>query len=554
MTKKYSIGLDYGTESGRAVLVDVSNGAVMAQATKMYTHGVMDEYLPDGTKLPMDFALQHPMDYLEVAEVTIKEVLKEAGISAEDVIGLSTDFTACTMLPVDAEGTPLCVKPQFIHNPHAYVKLWKHHAAQPEANVVTELAEKRKEGFLARYGGKISSEWMLPKVMQILDEAPEVYEASDYMMEAGDWLNMIFTGEVRRSSCMAGYKGMWHKKDGYPAKDFLAQLNPRLEDLTENKLRGPVCPLGGKAGELTAAGAAQLGLKAGTAVGIGLIDAHAGLPGAGIASAGKLMMIMGTSICHIMLGEAESMVPGMCGVVEDGVLPGYFAYEAGQSCVGDHFAWLVKGFVPAAYEAEAAERGIGVHQLLTEKASAQKVGEHGLLALDWWNGNRSPYVDYDLTGMMLGMNLTTKAEDIYRALIEATAYGTNLIIETFENAGIAIQELYACGGIAKKNPMMMQIYADVTGREIHVSASDQTPALGAAIFAAVAAGKAAGGYDSIEEAVAAMSAPVERVYKPIAENTAVYAKLYAEYKELCEYFAKENNVMKRLKAIKAEAQ
>ncbi len=553
MTKKYSIGLDYGTESGRAVLVDVSNGEVVAQATKMYTHGVMDEYLPDGTKLPMDFALQHPMDYLEVAEVTIQKVLKEAGVSAEDVIGLSTDFTACTMLPVDAEGTPLCVKPQFIHNPHAYVKLWKHHAAQPEANVVTELAEQRREGFLDRYGGKISSEWMLPKVMQILDEAPEVYEASDYMMEAGDWLNMIFTGEVRRSSCMAGYKGMWHKKDGYPAKDFLAQLDSRLEDLAENKLRGPVCPLGGKAGELTAARAARLGLKAGTAVGIGLIDAHAGLPGAGIASSGKLMMIMGTSICHIMLGENESMVPGMCGVVEDGVLPGYFAYEAGQSCVGDHFAWLVKGFVPAAYEAEAAERAIGVHQLLTEKASAQKVGEHGLLALDWWNGNRSPYVDYDLTGMMLGMNLTTKAEDIYRALIEATAYGTNLIIETFENAGIAIQELYACGGIAKKNPMMMQIYADVTGREIHVSASDQTPALGAAIFAAVAAGKAAGGYDSIEEAVAAMSAPVERVYKPIAENTAVYAKLYAEYKGLCEYFAKENNVMKRLKAIKAEA-
>lgn len=554
MTKKYSIGLDYGTESGRAVLVDVSNGIIVAQSTKVYTHGVMDEYLPNGTKLPMDFALQHPMDYLEVAEVTVQAVLKEAGISAEDVVGLSTDFTSCTILPVDAEGTPLCVKPQFIHNPHAYVKLWKHHAAQPEANRVTELAEGRSESFLARYGGKISSEWMLPKVMQILDEAPEVYDAADYIMEAGDWLNMMLTGEVRRSSCMAGYKGMWHKQDGYPAKDFLAQLDPKLENLAENKLRGQVCPLGGKAGELTAAGAARLGLKAKTAVGISIIDAHAGLPGAGIASAGKLMMIMGTSSCHIMLGETESLVPGMCGVVEDGVLPGYFAYEAGQACVGDHFAWQVKGFVPAAYETEAAEKGIGVHQLLTEKASMQKVGEHGLLALDWWNGNRSPYVDYDLTGMILGMNLTTKAEDIYRALIEATAYGTNLIIETFENAGIAIHELYACGGITRKNPMMMQIYADVTGREIYVSASDQTPALGAAIFAAVAAGKAAGGYDSIEEAVAAMSAPVERVYRPIPENTAIYARLYAEYKELSEYFTKENNVMKRLKAIKAEAQ
>ena len=555
MNKKYSIGLDYGTESGRAVLVDVSNGEVVAQCTKMYTHGVMDEYLPDGsTKLPMDFALQHPMDYLEVAELTVPAVLKEAGVSAEAVVGLSTDFTSCTILPIDAEGTPLCVKPQFVHNPHAYVKLWKHHAAQPEANVVTELAEQRGEGFLARYGGKISSEWLQPKIMQILDEAPEVFDAADRIIEAADWLNLMLTGEERRSSCMAGYKGMWHKKDGYPTKDFMAALDPRLEDLAEKKLCGPVCPLGGKAGELTAEWAARLGLRAGTAVGISIIDAHAGLPGAGIAGPGKLMMIMGTSTCHIMLSETENMMPGVCGIVEDGVLPGYFAYEAGQACVGDHFAWLVKGFVPAGYEAEAAKRGIGVHQLLTEKASAQKVGEHGLLALDWWNGNRTPYADYDLTGMMLGMNLTTKAEDIYRALIEATAYGTNYVIETFEKAGISIEKLYACGGIAKKNPMMMQIYADVTGREIHVSASDQTPALGAAIFAAVAAGKENGGYDSIEEAVAAMSAPVERVYKPIAENAAVYAKLYAEYRELSEYFAKENMVMKRLKAIKAEAQ
>ena len=555
MSKKYTIGLDYGTESGRAVLVDVSNGEVVAQCTKMYTHGVMDEYLPDGsTKLPMDFALQHPMDYLEVAELTVPAVLKEAGVSAEAVVGLSTDFTSCTILPIDAEGTPLCVKPQFVHNPHAYVKLWKHHAAQPEANVVTELAEQRGEGFLARYGGKISSEWLQPKIMQILDEAPEVFDAADRIIEAADWLNLMLTGEECRSSCMAGYKGMWHKKDGYPTKDFMAALDPRLEDLAEKKLCGPVCPLGGKAGELTAEWAARLGLRAGTAVGISIIDAHAGLPGAGIAGPGKLMMIMGTSTCHIMLSETENMMPGVCGIVEDGVLPGYFAYEAGQACVGDHFAWLVKGFVPASYEAEAAERGIGVHQLLTEKASVQKVGEHGLLALDWWNGNRTPYADYDLTGMLLGMNLTTKAEDIYRALIEATAYGTNYVIETFEKAGISIEKLYACGGIAKKNPMMMQIYADVTGREIHVSASDQTPALGAAIFAAVAAGKENGGYDSIEEAVAAMSAPVERVYKPIAENAAVYAKLYAEYRELSEYFAKENMVMKRLKAIKAEAQ
>lgn len=552
--KKYTIGIDYGTLSGRCVLVDCENGQEIAEAVSVYAHGVMDECLPSGKKLPPQFALQHPEDYLQVLRTTVREVLEKAKIEPEQVVGVGIDFTSCTVLPVNKEGTPLCMMPDFADEPHAYVKLWKHHAAQPEANVVTELAEQRGEGFLARYGGKISSEWLQPKIMQILDEAPEVFDAADRIIEAADWLNLMLTGEERRSSCMAGYKGMWHKKDGYPTKDFMAALDPRLEDLAEKKLCGPVCPLGGKAGELTAEWAARLGLRAGTAVGISIIDAHAGLPGAGIAGPGKLMMIMGTSTCHIMLSETENMMPGVCGIVEDGVLPGYFAYEAGQACVGDHFAWLVKGFVPASYEAEAAERGIGVHQLLTEKASVQKVGEHGLLALDWWNGNRTPYADYDLTGMLLGMNLTTKAEDMYRALIEATAYGTNFVIETFERAGIQIQKLYACGGIAKKNPMMMQIYADVTGREIHVSASDQTPALGAAIFAAVAAGKENGGYDSIEEAVAAMSAPVERVYKPIAENAAVYAKLYAEYKELSEYFAKENMVMKRLKAIKAEAQ
>lgn len=555
MGKKYCIGLDYGTLSGRAVLVEVDTGKIVAQATKDYTHGVMDEYLPDGTtKLPMDFALQHPQDYLEVLEVTIPAVLKEAGVKGEEVIGISSDFTSCTILPVDRDNTPLCMKPEYVHEPHAYVKLWKHHAAQPEANEITELAEKRGETFLQRYGGKISSEWLEPKAYQILKEAPEIYAAADRIMEAADWVNLMLTGQERRSSCNAGYKGMWHKKEGYPSREFFRELDPRLENLAADKLSTEIWPLGGKAGELTAEWAAKTGLKEGTAVGISIIDAHAGVPGSGITGAGQLLLIMGTSTCHIILGETEELVPGMCGVVEDGVLPGYFAYEAGQACVGDHFDWLVKNCVPASYRKEAEEKGLSLHQLLTEKAEKQRPGESGLLALDWWNGNRTPYVDYDLTGMMLGMTLTTRPEEMYRALIEATAYGTNFIIETFENAGIAIRELYACGGIAKKNPMMMQIYADVTGKDIHVSASDQTPALGAAIFGAVAAGKEKGGYDSIEEAIRAMGAEEECVYHPIPEHEEVYRKLYREYRELSDYFARTNDVMKRMKEIKAEAQ
>ncbi|MBU9726134.1 ribulokinase [Diplocloster modestus] len=553
-SKKYAIGLDYGTQSGRAVLVEVETGNIVAQAVKPYTHGVMDEYLPDGrTKLPMDWALQHPADYMEVVEITIPEVLKAAGIDGEDVIGLSTDFTACTILPTDKNGEPLCYKEDLKSEPHAYVKLWKHHAAQPEANKITEIAEQRGETFLNRYGGKISSEWMEPKVLQILNEAPEIYDRAEKIMEVGDWVNYMLTGEEKRSSCYAGYKEIWHKQDGYPSKDFFKALDPRMENLVEEKMSDKIYPLGMKAGELNEEWAAKTGLKPGTAVGVGIIDAHSGVPGIGITKPGQLLMVMGTSTCHILLGETEEIVPGMCGVVEDGVMPGYFAYEAGQACVGDHFEWLVENCVPASYTEEAKESGIGIHQLLTEKAQKLKPGESGLLALDWWNGNRTPYVDYDLTGMMLGCTLLTKPEEMYRALIEATAYGTNLVIETFEKNGVKIDELFACGGIAEKNKMMMQIYADVTNREIRISASDQTPALGAAMFGAVAAGKANGGYDSIFEAAEVMGKVKEEYYKPIPENVAVYKKLYEEYKTLSDYFAAGgNDVMKRLKALKAQ--
>lgn len=548
---KYSIGLDFGTQSGRAVLVEIETGNIIAQATKEYTHGVMVEYLPDGkTKLPHDFALQHPQDYLEVLEETIPAVIKESGVSNEDIIGLSTDFTACTILPIDKDGTPLCFHEELKKEPHAYVKLWKHHAAEEESQFVTETAKERNEEFLKKYGGKISSEWLVPKVLEIINEAPEIYGKTYSFIEAADWINLVLTGKIKRSSCHAGYKGTWNKSQGYPSRDFFKALDPKMENFVEEKLIGDVYSLGGKAGELNEEWAKRTALKEGTAVGISIIDAHSGVPGIGICEPGKLLMIMGTSTCHILLGETEEIIPGIAGVVEDGVLPGFFGYEAGQACVGDHFSWLVDNFVPEDYVIEAKEKGIGIHQLLTEKAEKLNVGESGLLALDWWNGNRTPYVDYDLTGLMLGFSLTTKPEEMYRALIEATAYGTNYIIETFENAGVPIKELYACGGIAEKNKMMMQIYADVTNREIRISASDQTPALGAAMFGAVAAGKEKGGYDTIFEAAKVMGKVKDEYYKPIPENVEVYKKLYNEYKILSEYFAKENNVMKRLKSIK----
>ena len=550
---RYAIGLDFGTESGRAVLVDVTDGREVATAVHPYGDGVIDEVLP-GTdiELPHDFALQNPADYIDVLRVTIPAVLKEGGVDSEDVIGLGTDFTACTMLPIDDAGTPLCQKPDWRDNPYAWVKIWKHHAAQPEANRLNEIAERRGEGWLRRYGGKISSEWLIPKIWETLNEAPEVYAAADRYVEAADWIVLQLTGEERRNSCTAGYKAIWSKQEGYPGSEFFAALDPRLRNVVDAKLSRKIYSLGQRAGGLTPEMAELTGLRAGIAVSIGNVDAHVSVPAATVVEPGRMVIIMGTSNCHMVLGTEEHLVPGMCGVVEDGIIPGFYGFEAGQSCVGDHFAWFVENCTPAAYQDEAEARGIDLHRLMEEKAARQKPGEHGLLALDWWNGNRSVLVDVDLTGMLLGATLATRSEDIYRALIEATAYGTRMIIDTFQDHGVAVDEIVACGGLPERNKLLMQIYADVTGREIKVSASQQTPALGSAMFGAVAAGRAAGGYDSIFEAAQHMARLKGEAYAPIAEHGAVYDQIYAEYARLHDHFGRgENDVMKRLKQLKA---
>ncbi|EES73797.1 ribulokinase [Paenibacillus sp. oral taxon 786 str. D14] len=554
--KKYTIGIDYGTQSGRAVLVDLSDGREVADHVTPYPHHVIDERLPgSGIKLEHDWALQHPGDYLEVLRRSVPAVLQESGIDPADVIGIGIDFTACTMLPVDAQGQPLSFDPALADNPHSWVKLWKHHAAQPEADKINAIAAERGEAFLARYGGKISSEWMIAKVWQILDEAPEIYEKADLFLEATDWVIAQMTGNIVRNSCTAGYKAIWHKQDGYPSKEYFKALDPRLEDLTDTKLRGDVIPLGTNAGGLLPEMAEMMGLTPGIAVAVGNVDAHAAVPAVGVVSPGKLVMAMGTSICHMLLGTEEKQVEGMCGVVEDGIIPGLYGYEAGQSAVGDIFEWYVEEALPA-YVKEAAEKeGLTVHQWLEREAAAYQPGQTGLLALDWWNGNRSVLVDTDLTGMILGMTLLTKPQEIYRALLEATAFGTRKIIDAFVQNGVQVDALYACGGLPQKNRLLMQIYADVTNREIFVADSKQTPALGAAMFAAVAAGAEAGGYDSILDAAEKMARVKEETFKPIPAHVEVYEKLYQEYSQLHDYFGRgENDVMKRLKRIKQAAE
>jgi len=550
---RFALGLDYGTESARALLVNVEDGTVAATAVAEYPHGVMDHALPDGTPLGHEWAIQDPDDYLAVLAETVKKVMRQAKAKPEQVVGLGVDFTSCTILPVDAENVPLCRKERFRRTPHAWVKLWKHHAAQPQADKLTKLATERGERWLRVYGYRLSSEWLIPKTLQIVEEAPEVYDAAAKVLEAGDWLVSQLTGVRVRSSCNAGYKACYVKGEGYPSPEFLRALHPKLEALVSTRLDDPILPPGARAGRLTADWAKRLGLLPGTPVGVEIIDAHSAVPGCGVSEPHEMVLVMGTSTCHMLMSHERAFVPGIAGVIEDGILPGLYGYEAGQACVGDHFAWLVRQGLPESYLREAKERGLDAHGLLTEKASRQKPGQHGLLALDWWNGNRSILMDADLSGLMVGYTLATKPEDIYRALIEATAYGTRVIVEAFEERGVGVKGLVACGGLAAKNAMLMQVYADVLGRTIRVAASEHTSALGAAVLGAVAAGSD-GGHATIADALAHMVKPPSREFAPIRGNVETYDRLYAEYKTLHDHFGRGGNeVMKRLRAIRAEA-
>lgn len=546
----YTIGIDFGTLSGRAVLVDTRDGSEVATAVYDYPQGVIDQYLPTSKKpLPYDWALQDPLDYIEVVKKTIPAVLKESGVNPDEVVGIGIDFTACTMMPTKADGTPLRAMDEWKDNPHAWVKLWKHHASQPQADQINETARKRGEEWLDRYGGKYSSEWFFSKALQILQEAPEVYKAADRLIEAADWVIWQLTGVETRNTCTAGYKAM--VQDGnYPSREYFAALHPDFADVVDTKMSREFSALGDRAGGLTNEMAAATGLSEGIAVAVANVDAHVTAPAVKATEPGVMVMIMGTSTCHIMSGDSLHNVEGMCGVVDGGIIPGLYGYEAGQSGVGDIFAWFVDHAVPPEYHEAAKAAGMNLHDYLEQEAAKQPVGAHGLVALDWWNGNRSTLVDADLTGMIVGMTLATRAPEIYRALIESTAYGTREIIEAFESRGVPVKELVAAGGLPEKNALLRQIYADVTGRPFKLAGSPQAPAVGSAMHAAVAAGV----YPDIRAAAEKMGSLKDEIVQPIAENKAVYDKLYAEYKTLYNYFGRgENDVMKRLKQIKREA-
>jgi L-ribulokinase len=547
MAEKYVIGVDYGTLSGRAVVVRVSDGKEFGSGVYDYPHAVMDTKLAaSGASLGPDWALQDANDYVEVLKHAVPDALLEAGISSADVIGIATDFTACTMVPVTESGVPMSNLPKHKNNPHAYVKLWKHHAAQPHADRINELARARGEEWLARYGGQISSEWELAKGLQLLEEAPEIYHEMYKFVEAADWIIWQLCGNYIRNACTAGYKG--NLQDGkYPSKEFFAALNPDFENF-EQKISHEIGQLGDAAGVLTDQAASWTGLPARIAVAVGNVDAHVTAPAAKATEPGQMVAIMGTSTCHVMNGNVLREVPGMCGVVDGGIISGYFGYEAGQSGVGDIFAWYVNNQVPGSYHDEAKALGKSVHEHLTDLAAEQAVGEHGLVALDWHSGNRSVLVDHELSGLMVGSTLTTKPEDGYRALLESTAFGARKIVETFNQAGVPVTEFIVAGGLLK-NKFLMQLYSDVLKLPISVIDSAQGPALGSAIHAAVAAGA----YSSVGEAADFMGSVSKGVYQPDEARGKQYDRLYAEYEILHDYFGRgENNVMKRLKALRRE--
>lgn len=553
--EQYTIGIDYGTLSGRAVVVRVSDGQELGSAVHDYRHGVMDSQLTAGPAadssrpiaLPPDWALQVPADYVDVLRAAVPAAVRASGVNPADVIAVATDFTACTVLPVQSNGTPLCELPEYAARPHAYVKLWKHHSAQPQADRINELAHRRGESWISRYGGLISSEWEFAKGLQLLEEDPEIYHRMDHLVEAADWIVWQLTGRYLRNACTAGYKGIY--QDGhYPTPAYLAGLNPDFAGFAHDKLEQEIGQLGTAAGRLTAEAAAWTGLPEGIAVAVGNVDAHVTAPAAQATSPGQMVAIMGTSTCHVVSHDALVEVPGMCGVVDGGIVAGLYGYEAGQSGVGDIFAWYVDNQVPPPYHQAAAEAGLSVHQYLTDLAYAEPPGAHGLVALDWHSGNRSVLVDHELSGVIVGQTLATRPEQAYRALLEATAFGTRMIIETFTTAGVPITEFIVAGGLLKNAPLM-QTYADVLRLPISTLASEQGPALGAAIHAAVAAGA----YPDIRSAAEAMGSVIRAAYTPEEKSAEVYDRLYAEYVLLHDWFGRGGNpMMKRLRALRRE--
>ncbi len=514
---KAAIGLDFGTESVRALVVGL-DGTELATAASAYRHGQITEALPGGgAKLPPEHALQHPGDWEEAVAEAVRGALAACG--PVEIVGIGVDFTSCTMLPVLADGTPLCLTERFSGTVQAWPKLWKHHGAGEQTARINAVARARGEGFLTRYGGEIGIEWLFPKILETYDKEPDVYDAAEVWLEAGDWLVWRLVGgdaaSMPRSTCQAGYKGMWSAEDGYPSAGFFEEVRPGFSSVL-GKLPGRLMAPGTNAGGLSAEWAERFRLEEGTPVSVAIIDAHAGVPGAGAAEEGTLVMVMGTSSCQMLNSTRMTDVPGVAGIVKDGILPGFHGYETGQAAVGDAFEWLRKLTGQADFRAMAAE------------ADLLPPGAEGVFCVDWLNGCRTPLMDAGLRGMFGGLGLHHGPAHLYKALMEASAFGVKWIVGMLEESGVPVKRFVATGGLPHHNPSLVGIYADVLGKSINVHPCTQGPALGAAILGALAAGA----FATPGEAILAMGRPgAGKVFTPDKERSDRYQELYPRYLE-----------------------
>ena len=547
MNRRLAAGLDFGTESLRLVLVDISTGEIVTETAWEYRHGVLSQELPgDKVRLPREFALQHPQDWLESARSAFAAAMGQGNVGADQIVGIGVAFTSCTMLPALGDGTPLCLTEQFSKVPLAWPRLWKHHAAIAETARMNEVARVRNESWLARYGGIIGLEWFFPKVLEAVVQAPAAYAAADLWIEGGDWFVwQLIDGpfpkcspsHIARSTCQAGYKALWNRNTGYPSREYFAAVNPAMADVISTKMPGTLRAPGTRAGVLSEAMAKFLGLRPGIPVSTAIIDAHAGVPGSGVAGADVMVLVLGTSACHMLNSNVEKLVPGVAGVVEDGILDGYFGYETGQASVGDALAWFVDAF------------GLD-HATLIERAKTLPPGSGGVLALDWLNGCRTPLMDGELSGAMIGITLGTKPPQIYRALIEATGFGLRWIVDTLKDGGVGIEKFVASGGLPMKNPLLMQIYSDILGKPIYLAEAKESVALGAAILGCLCADSAVTGYTKAADAIGAMARlRKDLVYRPVAAAVEKYDELYGMYRSLAGVMGMESGLMGRLRVV-----
>lgn len=548
---KYIIGMEFSTLSAKAILVNADRGEIKAISMCGYHDAVIDTVIPGTTKkLPPDYALQNPENYLECMEVLLTDVWRKAEIQPEEVKAIGISITACTLVALDENMKPLCLQKRYRDNPHSWVKLWKHQGAKEECEKINDIAIARNEEFIRNYGGSSTNEWMFAKIFETLKKAPEIYAATHRFMEMGDYLVYLLTGKVIKSSCFAGYKAFWDRDNGYPSKAYFATLDPRLENVIEEKIgNDPILPMESCAGKLRREWARRTGLSEKTIVSVAGMDAHQSVPAAGVDDEGSMVMTIDAAICHLVVNREKHECPGISGAIRDGILTGFYGYEAGKSAVGDIFDWFIENLVPYTLVQKAIDENISIYNLMDSMAQKIPAGGTGLLTLNWWSGNRSIAFNLDLSGAILGMSLGTKPEEIYRALMEGFAYGARETIDAMRQSGIRIDRYYVTGTLAQRSDVLLQILADVLGAEVWRTSTVHTSAMGAAIYASVAAGC----YESVAQAISKMITPPQQCFKPDMENYRIYNRIYSYYLRLYDYFrTDENLLMRSIKKIKKD--